>query len=477
MNEPILPPRYKLALAAMAGSIMLASLGISVTTVALPTLVSAFSAPVQQVQWVVLAYLVSLTVAIVSAGRMGDLYGCRRVLLLALGLFALASLVCAVAPNLSWLIAGRVGQGLAAAVLMSLPMSLAKSLIAKERMGVVMGLLGTMSAIGTALGPSLGGGLIDLLGWRSIFFLLLLCALGMIAITVMGVPKEKGQATTTARLDWTGNLWLCLTLLLFSIAATGGKGGVAIPVWMLLASAAVALAMFVVTEMRATHPLVPLALLGSRALAPSLIMNLIVSATMMSTLVVGPFYLAFGLGLSELMMGTVMAVGPATTALFGVPAGQLTDRFGTDRVLFAGLVFATGGLICFALLPVRFGIPGYVAALILTTPGFQLFLAANNTAAMTSTPDAQRGMVSGLIGLSRNLGFMTGASLIPLLFATLLGDQSIALSSPSVVGEAFSHTFLLAAASFGLAMVTFFLGKKRQPSMPILSTNQGVNHD
>ena len=310
MNEPILPPRYKLALAAMAGSIMLASLGISVTTVALPTLVSALSAPVQQVQWVVLAYLVSLTVAIVSAGRMGDLYGCRRVLLLALGLFALASLVCAVAPNLSWLIAGRVGQGLAAAVLMSLPMSLAKSLIAKERMGVVMGLLGTMSAIGTALGPSLGGGLIDLLGWRSIFVLLLLCALGMIAITVMGVPKEKGQATTTARLDWTGNLWLCLTLLLFSIAATGGKGGVAIPVWMLLASAAVALAMFVVTEIRATHPLVPLALLGSRALAPSLIMNLIVSATMMSTLVVGPFYLAFGLGLSELMMGTVMAVGP-----------------------------------------------------------------------------------------------------------------------------------------------------------------------
>ncbi|MBY6034369.1 MFS transporter [Marinobacter daepoensis] len=477
MNEPILPPGNKLALAAMAGCILLASLGISVTTVALPTLASALSTSIQQVQWVVLAYLVSLTVAIVSAGRMGDLYGSRRVLLSALVLFTLASIACAVAPNMGWLIVGRVGQGLAAAVLMALPMSLAKSLVAKERMGAVMGLLGTMSAIGTALGPSLGGGLIDLLGWRSIFILLLLCALGMIAIALMGIPKDKKSATTTARLDWAGSLWLCLALLFFSMAATGGKVGMVIPIWMLLASAAIALVAFVGFEMRATHPLIPLALLGNRALASSLSMNLIVSATMMSTLVVGPFYLAFGLGLSELVTGVVMAVGPAAAALSGVPAGQLTDRFGTDRILLAGLALATAGLICFALLPIRIGIPGYVVALILTTPGFQLFLAANNTAAMTSAPDAQRGMVSGLVGLSRNLGFMTGASLIPLLFATLLGDQAVALSSPSAVGEAFSHTFLLAAASFGLATVTFFIGKKLQPSMSILSTHQGINHD
>ncbi len=188
MKEPTFPPGNKLALAALAGSILLASLGISVTTVALPTLASVFSASVQQVQWVVLAYLVSLTVAIVSAGRLGDLYGSRRVLLSGLVLFALASITCAVAPNLGWLFAGRVGQGLAAAVLMALPMSLAKALIAKERMGAVMGLLGTMSAIGTALGPSLGGGLIELLGWRSVFVLLLVCALGMIAITAIGIP-------------------------------------------------------------------------------------------------------------------------------------------------------------------------------------------------------------------------------------------------------------------------------------------------
>ncbi|MDV2115916.1 MFS transporter [Alcaligenes faecalis] len=472
MKEPTFPPGNKLALTALAGSILLASLGISVTTVALPTLASVFSASVQQVQWVVLAYLVSLTVAIVSAGRLGDLYGSRRVLLSGLVLFALASITCAVAPTLGWLFAGRVGQGLAAAVLMALPMSLAKALIAKERMGAVMGLLGTMSAIGTALGPSLGGGLIELLGWRSVFVLLLVCALGMIAITAIGIPKQQGPTSTTARMDWMGSLWLCLALLFFAMSATGSKVGMAIPLWMLLAATAIALAAFIGFQRRATHPLVPLALLGSRVLASSLIMNLIVSAIMMSTLVVGPFYLAFGLGLNELMTGLVMAAGPAAAALSGVPAGQLTDRFGTDRIVLAGLVLATGGLICFALLPLQVGIPGYVMALILTTPGFQLFLAANNTATMAAAPDAQRGMVSGLIGLSRNLGFMTGAALMPLLFASFLGDEEMALNSRVTIGEAFSHTFLLAAASFGLAMVTFFVGKRRPTSSAMSSKGE-----
>ncbi|MFN3985460.1 MAG: MFS transporter [Rhodocyclaceae bacterium] len=464
-------------MAALAGSIVLASLGISITTVALPTLASSFSASVQQVQWVVLAYLLSLTVAIVAAGRMGDLYGNRRVLRYGLMLFTTASIVCAAAPNLGWLIAGRVAQGSAAAVLMALPMSLAKGLVARERMGGAMGLLGAMSAIGTALGPSVGGGLIDILGWRSVFVLLLVCGLGVFAIVSIGLPKDNRHATATVRMDWAGSLWLCLALLSFALSATGGKVGLAVPVWVLLGATAIALAAFVGTEMRTAHPLVPLALLSSRALATSLTMNLIVSAVMMSTLVVGPFYLAFGLGLSELAMGMAMAVGPAVAALSGVPAGRLTDRFGTDRTLLAGLMLSTVGLICLALLPGRVGVPGYVMALVLITPGFQLFLAANSTATMTEAADAQRGMVSGLLGLSRNLGFMIGASLMPLLFASWLGGEDVALSSPPVIGEAFSRTFLFAAAMFGLAMVVFFLGKTRLQSPAPSSVHQGADHD
>lgn len=445
----------KLVLAALAGSILLASLGISITTVALPTLARAFSAGVQQVQWVVLAYLLAITAAIVITGRMGDLYGSRRVLVAGLVLFTLASAGCALAPDLGWLVAGRVAQGLGAAILMSLPMSIAKGLLAKARMGTAMGLFGAMSAIGTALGPSLGGVLIGALGWRAAFAVLTLCGAAMLALALRGVPEDQtASGAANDRMDWAGGLWLSILLLCFALSATGSKAGVAIPPGMLPALAAVALVAFVRTESAAAHPLVPVALVRGRAIVVALAMNLLVGTVMMSTLVVGPFFLSFGLGLSEAETGMVMAVGPIAAALTGVPAGWVTDRIGTNRTLLAGLLLAAGGLCGFAVLPALIGVPGYVMALALTTPGFQLFLAANNTAVMGAAADEHRGLFSGLLGLTRNLGFMAGASLLPLLFASRLGGHDLTGRSTQAVGEAFSTTFLVAA---GLCAVTIFL--------------------
>ncbi|WP_341644975.1 MFS transporter [Thauera sp. SDU_THAU2] len=455
MKNESAPAASKLVLAALAGSILLAALGVSIATVALPTLARAFSAGVQQVQWVVLAYLLAVTAAIVVAGRMGDLYGNRRVLVAGLVLFTSASAACALAPGLGWLIAGRVAQGLGAAILMSLPMSIAKGLVAKERMGTAMGLFGAMSAIGTALGPSLGGVVIGALGWRAAFIMLTLCGAGMLTLALRGVPAERRESgAATNRMDWAGSLWLSILLLCFALAATGSKVGVAIQPWMLLAPAAVALLAFVRTESAAAHPLVPVALVRGRVIVVALVMNLLVGAVMMSTLVVGPFFLSFGLGLSEAETGMVMAVGPIAAALAGVPAGWVTDRFGASRTLPVGLLLAAGGLYGFAVLPVLIGVPGYVVALALITPGFQLFLAANNTAVMAAAADEHRGLFSGLLGLTRNLGFMAGASLLPLLFASLLGGHDLAGSSTQAVGEAFSTTFLAAA---GLCALAFFL--------------------
>lgn len=303
--------------AALAGSILLASLGISIATVALPTLATAHSVSMSHVQWVVLAYLLALTVFIVPAGRLGDLFGRRRVLMAGLTLFGLASLLSATSASLGWLIAGRVGQGLGAAVLMSLPLSLVKDLVADERLGAAMGVLGTMSAIGTALGPSLGGVLIHLLGWRSVFFLLLLCAVGMLLITMRVIPGTSRLTARVARVDWAGCLWLGLSLLFGMLAATGGKAGAAIPVWLLLCAAAPSLGVFVAVERSAAPALVPLTVLQDRALAAALGMHLMVSAIMMSTLVLGPFFLTRSLGLSELSSGMVMALGTACRGFVG----------------------------------------------------------------------------------------------------------------------------------------------------------------
>ena len=162
-------PSVRWALASLSLSMLLSSLGTSIANVGLPTFAEAFSASFQDVQWIVLAYLLAITTMIVSVGRLGDITGRRRLLLAGIFLFTVASVLCGVAPTLWLLIAARAAQGLGAAIMMALSMAFVGETVPKAKTGSAMGLLGTMSAIGTALGPSLGGVLIAGLGWRAIF--------------------------------------------------------------------------------------------------------------------------------------------------------------------------------------------------------------------------------------------------------------------------------------------------------------------
>ncbi len=454
MQTPSSRLQNTLLIAALAGSIMLAALGISIATVALPSLARAFSTDVQALQWVVLSYLLTVTAAIVVVARLGDVYGNHRVLVVGVALFTLASASCALAPGLGWLITGRVVQGLGAAILMSLPLSMAKALVAKERLGAAMGLLGTLSAVGTALGPALGGALVGVYGWRSVFALLTLCGAGLLALLLSGLLKAESTGPSASRIDWAGSFWLSTALAGLGLSAAGGQLGVRVQPWMLMTLAAVALLMFIRTELTVANPLVPVALVRGRVIALSLSMNLLVGMLMMATLVVGPFFLSFGLGLSDAETGLVMAAGPIAAALSGVPAGRAVDRFGADRALMAGLLLTLVGLAAFATLAPLAGVRGYVMALLLMTPGFQLFLAANNTVVMVQADPEHRGLLAGLLGLSRNLGLIAGASLPPLLFASVLGQPGLAESPAPVIGHAFRVTFLAAA---GLAVLALLL--------------------
>jgi MFS family permease len=145
---------------------LMPSLDTSIANAGLPTLAHAFTATLQAVQWIVLAYLLAITTLIVGAGRFGDIIGRRRLLLAGILLFTVASALCGVAPTLWCLIAARAVQGLGAAVMLALTLASVGETVAKEKIGSTMGLLGTMSAIGTTLGPSLGGLLIADPGWR-----------------------------------------------------------------------------------------------------------------------------------------------------------------------------------------------------------------------------------------------------------------------------------------------------------------------
>jgi EmrB/QacA subfamily drug resistance transporter len=411
-------PSDRGALAALSLAMLLSSLGTSIANVGLPALSQAFAASFREVQWVVLSYLLSVTALIVSVGRLGDLLGRRRLLLAGIATFTAGSLLCGLAPSLPVLIGARAVQGVGAAVMMALALALVGETVPGSRTGSAMGLLGTMSATGTALGPSLGGLLIARLGWPSMFLIAVPPGLAAMVLARRYLPVDRGEARVKrVGFDHAGMVLLALTLGAYALAMTIGRGRPGPLNLGLLVAAALGAGLFVLAESRAASPLIRLAMLRDPQLASGLAMSALVSTVMMATLVVGPFYLSRGLGLDAALVGLVVSVGPLVAALTGAPAGRLVDHTGAERVTFMGLTGILIGSLSLSLLAERFGVAGYIAPIVVMTAGYALFQTGNNTAVMTGIGQDRRGVTSGLLNLSRNLGLITGASAMGAVFA------------------------------------------------------------
>lgn len=398
---------------------LMSSLGTSIANVALPTLAHTFGATFPQAQWIVLAYLLAITIAVVSAGRLGDLTGRRRLLLAGIALFTVSSVLCAVAPTLWLLIAARAAQGLGAAIMMALTMAFVAQTIPRDRAGSAIGLLGTMSAAGIALGPSLGGVLIVESGWPAIF--LINVPLGILAMLLAHrfLPADRQVAQQDRPgFDHVGTFLLALALTAYALAMTLGRGSFGQLNVALLAAAAMGAGLFIVAEAKAASPLMPLAMFRDPVLSAGFAMNALVTTVVMATLVVGPFHLSGALALDAASVGLAMSCGPVAAAVTGLPAGRLVDRFGAQGITITGLAGMAAGCIVLPIMPASAGVSGYIAPLIVITTGYALHQAANNTAVTARGLPGQKGLIAGLLNLSRNLGLITGASLMGTVFAS-----------------------------------------------------------
>jgi EmrB/QacA subfamily drug resistance transporter len=461
-------PSARWALTSLALAMLLSSLGTSIANVGLPDLAQTFDAPFQAVQWVVLAYLLAITTLIVGVGRLGDIVGHRRLLLGGIALFTLGSALCGAAPTLGLLIAARAVQGVGAAIMMALTIAFVGETVPKEKTGSAMGLLGTTSAIGTALGPSLGGALISAFGWPAIF--LVTVPLGVIVFLLASrtLPAERrNPEADRPGIDILGMLLLAFTLAAYALAMTVGRGSFGALNFALLLATAIGAGLFLFVEVRSPSPLVHLAALRDPVLSAGLATNALVSTVLMATLVVGPFYLARGLSLEAAVVGLVMSVGPLVAALAGVPAGRLVDRLGARSTTTIGLAAMMAGASILAVMPLWSGITGYIAPLAVTTAGYALFQAANNTAVMRDVGPDQRGVISGMLGLSRNLGLLTGASAIGAVFSLGAAATTITEASPEAVAGGMRITFAAAAVLVVTALTIARRGQAHPAHTPL----------
>jgi EmrB/QacA subfamily drug resistance transporter len=441
-------------LASLSLSMLVSSLGASIANIGLPTLAQAFNTSFQAVQWVMIVYLLTITTSIIAVGRLGDRIGRRRLLLLGIGLFSVASALCAIAPDIWLLLAARIAQGLGAAVMMAMTMALVGETLGKENTGRAMGLLGSMSAIGTALGPSLGGALIFGFGWRAMF--LVNFPLGLLAFILVYryLPGNSPQwQKDTGRFDLPGTLLLGLTLASYALSMTLGQGDFGTLNLLLLLCAGLGTGLFIRLENNTASPLIQLALFRQPGLSSGLMMSALVMTVMMTSLVVGPFYLTRGLGLTVGQAGLAMSAGPLVAALFGVPAGRLVDRLGAQKITAVGLAVMTLGAGWMSMMSLSEGVLGYVAPLCLITLGYSLFQVANNTALMKHAAPEQRGVISGMVNLARNLGLITGASAMGALFMLAANTDDIKLATAEAISHGMRVTYLAAGILVAIALV------------------------
>jgi EmrB/QacA subfamily drug resistance transporter len=399
------------------GTIM-ATLDISVVNIALPTLSRSFGVPLTTIEWVVLAYVLTITGLLLTLGRMADRYGRRRIYGIGLAVFTLASGLCAAAPSAHTLIAARTLQGLGAAMMTANSAALLIVSFPPEERGRALGAFGAMVGVGLAMGPPLGGALVQHLSWRWIFLINL--PLGVLALALLParVPTDPPRASVPRLHLPAAALWsAALTLFMLALSRGPSRGWGVAGVGPLFAIAAALLAAFAFAERRASDPLLPLADLNGP-------LGIAVTLTLLGNLVsiaVGfhlPLYLEEVLGFDAGRSGRWMVVLPLMALVLAPIAGRWSDRWGARRLSVLGFMVTAVGLTVLAGVGVQPHPVRILGGMTLVGIGQGLFAVPNSRALLSAVPRERLGLANGLQGTMRNLGISGGAALTAALMAS-----------------------------------------------------------
>lgn len=400
------PQKYRILAALMFGTI-LGPIDSSIVNVILPTITRAFSASLATAQWVPMIYLLTIGSLVLFFGRLGDIWGYRKVFLAGLLGFVAASCLCAVSPSIHWLILFRAVQGVAASMLLSVPLAMLTGVFPAAERGKALGLFAVSISVGLATGPSLGGFLTVAFGWRAAFFINLPVGLGAFAFARKVLPDMRGRP---GRVDVPGaltGLGALATFLLFINLAQ--EDGLTRATWPLLAAALLLGTAFLFIEKRAAEPMLNLDLFRSLTLSLGALAALLNFMSQYVVVFLTPFYLQRVLHAGPGRVGLVMTAFPLAVLVVAPFAGSLSDRIGTAGP--AALGTSLGALACFLMA----GLPwaGDVSMewkLALFGVGTGLFQSPNNSAVMGSAPREHLGVVSSLLGTMRTVGMVLGVA-------------------------------------------------------------------
>lgn len=464
----------------------LAFIDLSSVNVILPILQQEFATDLADVQWVVESFILMLAALLLVGGALGDHYGRRRMLRLGVLLFAGASLAAGFAPSIAWLLAARVLQGVAAALVVPGSLALITAFFPEGERGKAFGVWAAMSGLTAAGGPVLAGFLADQVTWRALFFINV--PIGLFIVWYAARIDESGG--DRRRLDWPGSLLAVVALggITFGFVESGRRSWTDLLVLGSLAAGVLAFLLFLLREHRAKDPMLPLGLFRNRAFSGGNGATLLLYASLGGVLFFVPFNLIQVQGWSATAAGAATAPMAFVMTLFSVPLGKLSDRVGPRIPMSLGSLVAAGGY-AFLIIPGRDASywSTFFPAFVILGFGMALLVPALTAMVMGAVPAEHRGTASGVNNtVARTAGLLAiaimGALAVAVFQAALpddvadeLGDESARLAQaqpPSgtdrrVIEEAFVTAFrAVAAAAAALALLAAAVSWSTAPGRP-----------
>jgi EmrB/QacA subfamily drug resistance transporter len=445
-------------MAAVAMGVFLSTIDGSIVNVALPTLVHAFGTEFAVVQWVILAYLLTVTTLMLSMGRLGDMIGKKPLYTAGFVIFTAGSVLCGLSPSINLLVGFRVLQAIGAAMMMALGVAIVTEAFPPQERGKALGIVGSMVSIGIVVGPVLGGLLIGALSWHWIFFVNLPVGIVGTLMVIRYVPAFKPAGGQ--RFDLPGALVLFVSLMALLIALSlGQNAGFARPDILALFAVWLAfLVLFLAIEQRSAQPMVDLRLFRNRLFDINLVTGFITFICTSGTIILMPFYLEDVLGYDPMSVGFLLAVVPVAVGITAPISGALSDRVGTRPITATGLLVLLGGFVAVSTLRVETTALGYILRFLPIGIGLGIFQSPNNSAIMGAVPRARSGIASGLLSMTRTLGQTTGTAVLAALWASRVlalsgGTAAGATAAPAAAQVmALSYTFLVTVILVALAL-------------------------
>lgn len=427
-------------LAVMSTSFLVPFIG-SAINLALPALGQEFQSSALLLSWVVTSYLLSSAAFLLPFGRLADIIGRRKIFLTGLSLFSLFSLFCSLSTSIAMLIVFRILQGIASAMIFSTSMAILTSVYPPQRRGKALGMSVASTYIGLSTGPVLGGWMNHNLGWRSIFYFIVLLSLAVSIYTALRL-KGEWKGAEGENFDLKGSLLYVVGLTTFLY----GVSSLSTSIWFryiaLLGFAG--LVLFVRFESKPKYPLIEIKLFVQNiSFAFSNLAAMInYSATFALTFLMS-IYLQVIVGFSSESAGIILLAQPLLMALFSPLAGSLSDRIEPRIVASTGMALSTIGVFCFIFLGVDTPVGLIIANLALIGLGFALFSSPNTNAVMASVEPRLYGIASSTLGTMRLIGQAVSMAIVTLLMAIYIGNAQLSQADPQLLMKSLHTTFII----------------------------------